>query len=85
MTKTIKVLLGSPIRQKTEIWQHFLQSIRQLNSGDLLEVDYFFVDDNIGENSGQYNLYEGAAEENLNICRLADLNRLEEYLAGHKQ
>lgn len=51
-TKT-RVLLGSPIRQKADILQHFLQSIQQLDSGGLLEIDYFFVDDNTEEESHQ--------------------------------
>lgn len=62
MTKKTRVLLGSPIRQKYEILEHFLQSIRQLDSGGLLKVDYFFVDDNVEEKSHQ--LLDDFAAEN---------------------
>jgi len=46
MKNKTRVLLGSPIRQKANILHEFLLSIRGLNGG-LLEVDYFFVDDNV--------------------------------------
>ena len=49
----LKVLLGSPIRQKTEILRNFLLSIKELSLGALLNVDFFFVDDNIEDGSSQ--------------------------------
>lgn len=40
-----RVLVGSPIRQKPEILQEFLASLRELRT-DSLDVAYFFIDDN---------------------------------------
>lgn len=40
-----RVLIASPIRQKPLILTQFLQSLRELEHGDL-RVDYFFIDDN---------------------------------------
>jgi len=41
----LRVLVGSPIRQKPDILTEFLKSLRQLNRKDLV-VDYYFIDDN---------------------------------------
>ncbi|MFE0559831.1 hypothetical protein ACFW1P_28310 [Paenibacillus sp. NPDC058910] len=43
-----RVLLGSPIRQKPEILDHFLTSLLRLEQ-DHLDVCYFFIDDNNDE------------------------------------
>ncbi|MCK9520004.1 MAG: glycosyltransferase family 2 protein [Dehalococcoidia bacterium] len=43
--KKTRVLIASPIRQKPNILKEFLQSLSELDHGDL-QVDYFFVDDN---------------------------------------
>jgi len=48
-----KVLLGSPIRQKTEILRNFLLSIKELTVGTMLDVDYFFIDDNLEDDSSR--------------------------------
>jgi len=42
--KKTRVLIASPIRQKPNILKEFLQSLSELDHGDL-QVDYFFVDD----------------------------------------
>lgn len=47
-----RVLLGSPIRQKAEILSNFLLSIREL-SLNTVDVDYYFIDDNIEEDSSR--------------------------------
>lgn len=59
-----KVLMGSPIRQKPEILRHFLWSIKELNLGLLLSLDFFFIDDNIQNESSQ--LLVRFTEENPN-------------------
>lgn len=41
----VKILIGSPVRQKPGILQEFLQSLTALERHDL-QVDYLFVDDN---------------------------------------
>lgn len=41
----LKVLIGSPVRQKPAILQEFLQSLMELEQR-ALQVDYLFVDDN---------------------------------------
>ncbi|SHE11376.1 CDP-glycerol:poly(glycerophosphate) glycerophosphotransferase [Chlamydia abortus] len=40
-----KVLIGSPVHQKPEILQNYLESLEELNK-EGVAVDYFFVDDN---------------------------------------
>ncbi len=59
-----KVLLGSPIRQKNEILSKFLSGLEELNKDSLLNVDYFFIDDNIEEVSSQ--LLRHFTEKNAN-------------------
>jgi len=59
-----KVLLGSPICQKAEILSNFLLSIKELSIGELLNLDFFFIDDNIEDESSQ--LLVRFAEENPN-------------------
>lgn len=59
-----KVLLGSPIRQKAEILREFLLGVQKLNRDNLLNVDYFFIDDNIEEESSQ--LLTSFEEKNTN-------------------
>lgn len=48
-----KVLLGSPIRQKAEILKNFLLSIKELSFGTQHKVDFYFIDDNIEEESSR--------------------------------
>lgn len=51
MTKErIRVLIGSPIRQKPEILDRFLTSLLRLEQ-DPMEITYFFIDDNQEEQS----------------------------------
>jgi len=48
--KNLKILIGSPIRQKTAILKEFLESLDRLEHKNAT-VDYFFVDDNEVEES----------------------------------
>lgn len=48
-----KVLLGSPIRQKTKILENFLLGIQELSGGDSLKIDHCFIDDNIEDEAHQ--------------------------------
>lgn len=48
-----RVLIASPIRQKPNILKEFLQSLQELDHGDL-QVDYFFIDDNEASRSWYY-------------------------------
>lgn len=48
----VKVLLGSPVRQKKEVLNLFLRSIKELNRGSFIDIDYYFVDDNVDNESG---------------------------------
>lgn len=45
LTKAIKILVGSPVCQKPEILNAFLNSLKYLNHPDFI-LDYMFVDDN---------------------------------------
>ncbi len=47
-----RVLVGSPIYQKPEILDAFLQSLKNLRR-HTISIDYMFVDDNIDKNSSQ--------------------------------
>lgn len=49
----LKVLLGSPVRQKNQVLREFLSGLEKLSGGDLLCVDYFFIDDNIEAESSR--------------------------------
>lgn len=60
---SLRVLIGSPIRQKPEILSKFLVSIKELSSR-AINIDYYFIDDNAEEESGQ--LLTGFAAENPN-------------------
>lgn len=42
---TTRILIGSPVHQKTTILKEFLLSLKKLES-DNLSVDYYFIDDN---------------------------------------
>ena len=46
----MKILVGSPVRQKNNILKEFLQSLEELDK-EGLQVDYYFVDDNTDEES----------------------------------
>jgi len=45
-----RVLVGSPIRQKSQILNEFIVSLIELEKNDL-EVDYYFIDDNLDKES----------------------------------
>jgi hypothetical protein len=47
-----RVLVGSPVYQKTEILDVFLKSLKNLNR-KTVSIDYMFVDDNVDENSSK--------------------------------
>ncbi len=48
----MKLLIGSPIKQKTSILEVFLENLVKMDL-DGLEVSYFFIDDNIEESSSE--------------------------------
>lgn len=58
-----RVLIGTPIRQKAEILSNYLWSIKRLRL-DNLDVDYYFIDDNLEEATSQ--LIASFIEENHN-------------------
>lgn len=68
---SLRVLIGSPIRQKPEILSEFLLSIKELSTR-AINVDYYFIDDNVEEDSSQ--LMVGFTDENPNtiITRVQD-------------
>ncbi|WP_207671312.1 glycosyltransferase family protein [Paenibacillus cymbidii] len=60
-----KLLIGGPVRQKPAVLQHFLESLRRMETGGI-EVDYLFIDDNTDELSAnmlrEFALATGRAE-----------------------
>ncbi|MGE5389716.1 MAG: hypothetical protein ACM3PE_01505 [Deltaproteobacteria bacterium] len=58
-----RVLIGTPIRQKAEILSNYLWSIKRLIL-DAIDVDFYFIDDNLEEESHQ--LIARFIEENHN-------------------
>ena len=48
----MKLLIGSPIKQKTSILEVFLENLVKMDLAGL-EVSYFFIDDNIEESSSE--------------------------------
>lgn len=44
-SQKLKILIGSPVRQKSKILSEFLSSLERLNKKDY-QVDYCFIDDN---------------------------------------
>lgn len=67
----LKVLIGTPIRQKAEILRNFLLSIKKLSLGTI-NVDFYFIDDNIEAESSQ--LLSRFATENPNTL----LNKMQD-------
>ncbi len=65
-----KILLGSPIRQKTEILREFLLGIQRLRRDSLLAVDYFFIDDNLEEESSQLLLRFAEKNKNTTLAKV---------------
>lgn len=47
-----KILIGSPVRQKSEILKEFLLSIENLEKNDL-EISFIFIDDNTSSTSSE--------------------------------
>lgn len=47
-----RILIGSPIHQQPEILTEFLLSLKELET-DSFEIQHFFIDDNIDENSSE--------------------------------
>jgi len=72
-----KVLIGSPICQKPQILNEFLQSLNELNKEDL-DVDYFFVDDNKNEKSSI--ILSNFATENKNVLIKESKREDSEYI-----
>lgn len=75
--KKIRILVGSPIHQKSEILNEFLISLNELDKKGL-EVDYCFIDDNSDEKSSellrkfkkenQVTIFKGKVIENNKYC-----------------
>lgn len=59
-----RVLIGSPVHQKSEILNEFLISLIELYKENL-EVSYFFIDDNVNEKSS--NLLKQFQNDNDNV------------------
>ncbi|AWK52256.1 hypothetical protein DIC82_15175 [Clostridium beijerinckii] len=62
-----RVLVGSPVYQKPEILDAFLNSLKNLNR-DTITIDYMFIDDNKDEKSNRL-LAEFKREESKVIVR----------------
>jgi len=67
-----KVLIGSPIRQDHVVLNEFLVSLSELNKANI-EVDYFFVDDNVDTDSSQL-LKNFAKKNNVVLKKGSDFN-----------
>lgn len=65
----MKVLIGSPIKQKTNILEEFLTSLKELEKDDL-EIKYIFIDDNDEKESSDSLLSFRRSEENVDIYKL---------------
>lgn len=59
-----KILIGSPVRQKENILNEFLKSLKELINDDI-EFSYYFVDDNDDNNSSK--LLMNFQENNQNV------------------
>jgi cellulose synthase/poly-beta-1,6-N-acetylglucosamine synthase-like glycosyltransferase len=66
-----RVLLGSPIRQKTEILSNFLSSIKEL-SMSTVNLDFYFIDDNSEEESSQLLAAFAARNPNTSLTKVQD-------------
>jgi len=66
-----RVLLGSPVRQKAEILSNFLLSIKEL-SLSTIDVDFYFIDDNIEEESSQLLVSFATENPNTLITKVED-------------
>ena len=80
----LKILVGSPIRQKANILNEFLVSLTELNKENL-QVDYYFVNDNEDKKSAEllYNfaknnntILKEATEYNFNLTTKYDCNNV---------
>lgn len=65
----MKVLVGSPIKQKTNVLEKFLTSLKELEKDDL-EIKYIFIDDNDKKESSDSLLRFRRSEENVDIYKL---------------
>lgn len=77
----LRVLIGSPIKQKPEILNEFLISLKDLNKEEI-DYQYIFIDDNIIEESS--NILNKFKEEEKNVSILknkecSDLYICDEY------
>ena len=68
----IKILVGSPVRQKAKILNEFLVSLSELNKENL-QVDYYFVNDN-EDNASAELLYEFQKHNNTILKEASDYN-----------
>ncbi len=76
-----KILIGSPVRQKSNILKEFLSGLDEAEKGQN-QVTYYFVDDNIEEESS--NLLKKFAENNdVIIKKGSDLYNQDAHYEGH--
>ena len=64
----VRILVGSPVRQKPAILKEFLASLNRLESATFT-LDYFFVDDNVIEKSSA--LLREFAREKGSVCTVS--------------
>lgn len=76
MTELKKILIGSPIHQKSEILNEFLISLKELKT-DIFDISYYFIDDNIDEESK--NLLKEFKNSQNNVI-LVDSNFSDQYI-----
>jgi len=73
----LKILLGSPIRQKPKILKEFLKSLDTLEK-NTFTLDYFFIDDNDIEESKQ--LLKGFSEKKKSNIQILSRNDDSKYV-----
>lgn len=69
----VKILIGSPVRREPEILKEFIASIKELNRKDI-KYHYFFVDDNVSNESSNILIKFKEREGNTIILKSNDLN-----------
>ena len=69
----MRILIGSPIKQKTNILDEFLLSLKDLEKGEI-EVKYIFIDDNDLKESSDKLLEFRRSENNVDIFKLNNID-----------
>lgn len=76
-----KILVGSPVRQKSNILKEFLLGLEEVEKGQNT-VSYFFVDDNVEPASSDL-LKKFAERNNVIIKKGSDLYNADAHYEGH--